>query len=338
MADSRGAFSYRNYGELIGLTSVDVPGSKLGFSGPKSVPNPCAALPAAAIDPNAAQNEATLDADDRSTASEFLSDIGLNPDGSSTGQPQNFLRNLSYITLAGDHTDSLSFKETPRSRIAENDAELGMIVQAISRSPYWSSTAILVMEDDSQDGLDHEDSHRNLLYVISPWAKHAGPDGKPGYIGHHHYSQASVLKTIELILGLPYLSAYDQNASALYDLFQDKDQPAQLQATDLAPFTVQPLPAFVPEMSTCYTQQPPPAGCPAPAAGMTMAVAADLTARSQALDMSHIDAASPDLELILWQLSHPDQAVPSQLRQEMAAWTLQRSLSSRGSGPTGVDG
>jgi YVTN family beta-propeller protein len=324
---SGGSFTYRNYGELIGLINLSVPGVDLGFGGPKSVPSACSAIPDSAIDPNAVQDE-SLDVDNRSTAQEFLSDIGLNPDGSSTGQPQNFLRNFSYITLSGDHTGGLSFAETPRSRIAENDAGLGLIVQAISHSSYWQNTAIVVMEDDSQDGLDHEDGHRNLLYVISPWAKHTGPDGKPGYVGHVHYSQASVLKTIELILGLPFLSAYDQNASALYDLFQDKDATSALTAADLAPFAVQPLPSFVPEMSACYTQQTPPAGCPTANAAMTSALAANLTARSRALDMSRIDAASPDLELILWQLSRPDQPVPAQLQREMAAWQLQRSLAS----------
>lgn len=324
---SGGAFTVRNYGELIGLTNVSVAGVNLGFSGPASVPNPCAALPNTAIDPNAVQDE-SLDVDGRNTTSEFLSDIGINPDGSSTGRAQNYLRNFSYLTLSGDHTGGLSFAETPRSRIAENDAGLGLIVQAISHSSYWSSTAIVVMEDDSQDGLDHVDGHRNLLFVISPWAKHAGPDGKPGYVGHHHYSQASVLKTVELILGLPFLSAYDQNAGALYDLFQDKDSPSTLTPLDLAPFSVQPVPTFVPELSACYTQQPAPSGCPAASAGMTPAIAADLALRSRALDTSRLDAASPDLELILWQLSHPGRAVPAPLQQEMAAWLLRRSLSS----------
>ena len=329
-----GSFSYRDYGELIGFVNVDIPGVNLGFSGPKGLPNQCAAIPSTNIDPNAVQNQTSLDHDDRNTATEFLTDIGLNADGSTTGKPGNVLRNLSYITLSADHTGGLAFTETPRSRIAENDAGLGMIVQALSHSQYWSSTAIMVMEDDSQDGLDHEDGHRNLLYVISPWAKHVGPDGKPGYIGHHHYSQASVLKTIELTLGLPFLSAYDQNASALYDLFQDKEQPSQLTPADLAGYTVQPVPAFVPELSACYTQHPAPSGCPASSPGMTPALAADLTTRSLALDMSRIDAASPDLELVLWQLSHPDRAVPAALRQEMAAWLLRQSIR----GPNAADG
>jgi YVTN family beta-propeller protein len=316
-----GQFTVRNYGELIGLQGLSVPGVNLGFAGPVDVPDPCMAVPNTTFDPKAVTDE-NLDVDNRTTAQEFLADIGLNPDGSSTGSSANFLRNFSYMTLSGDHTGGLSFAETPRSRVAENDAGLGLIVQAISHSAYWKDTAIFVMEDDSQDGLDHVDGHRNVLYVISPWTRHSGPDGKPGYVSHVHYSQASVLATIEDLTGLPHLSTYDQNAAPLYDLFQDKDNPAQLTAADLQPFSVQPLPAFVPEPSTCYSQNPPPAGCKPTVA--SSALRADLTARSRQLDTSGIDKASPDLEIIDWQLAHPDQPVPGQLRAELAAWRANR--------------
>ena len=308
-------FTYRNYGELIGIFNPSIPGSAGGSA------NACAATAAnpAGIDPQAIGDE-TLDQDDRPVAQEFLTDVGLKLDGSQTisGSIPNSpyrLRNFSYITLASDHTGGLSFRNTPRSRVAQNDAALGMIVASLSRSKYWPQTAIFVMEDDSQDGLDHLDGHRNLLYVISPYAKHAGADGRPGYVGHLHYSQVSVLKTIELILGLPALSTYDQNASPLYDLFQNKDGTVDatgaytLTAQDLASYTVQPAPSFVDETSAQVIS--------------SLGAAADVpVAESRRLDLSGLDRAGPLLEIVAWQLAHPNGLIPPQLAQERRAWNL----------------
>lgn len=311
LLSSAGSFSFRNYGELIGLLNLSVPGIDLGYLGSPNVPNPCATIPNGSYDPNAAMNEQKLDQDGRAQATEFLKDSGLNTNGSSTGRPQDFLRSFSYLVMGGDHTGGLGWAETPRARVAENDGGLGLIVQALSHSQYWDNTAILVMEDDSQDGLDHQDGHRNILFAISPYAKHVGPDGKPGYIGHRHYSQASVMKTIELFLGLPYMSTYDQNASPLFDLFQDKDSAAGLTPTDLAPYTAQPMPFFVPEPTSCYKTTPTPQGCPRQTA--SAALAANLVTRSDALDLSGLDRASRDLNVIDWQLAHPDSPVPAAL-------------------------
>ncbi|MEA2682649.1 MAG: hypothetical protein QOK05_977 [Chloroflexota bacterium] len=314
-----GAFSFRNYGELIGLTNINIPGLNLGYIGSPTAPNPCSAIPGAAVDPNAALWEQNLDQDGRSQATEFLADSGMNLDGTPNGKAGATLRNFSYAVIGGDHTGGLGWAETPRARIAENDMGVGMIVSALSRSSYWDSTAIFVMEDDSQDGLDHQDGHRNVLYVISPYAKHVGPDGKAGYIGHRHYSQVSVLKSIEHILGIPYLSSYDQNASPLYDLFQDKDTPAALTDADKAPFTVQPKPFFVPEPSSCYDANPAnhPANCPPPS--VSPAVAAQLMERSQGLNVTKMDAATKSINAIAWILAHPERPVPDQFATGPAA-------------------
>jgi len=188
-------FTYRNYGELIGILNPQIYAS-IGLTGANGA---CQAIPNAGVDPRALGDE-SLDQDNRATGQEFLADVGLDAMGRPT-QPalsttpacgnvaafsptEGCLSNFSYITLSGDHTGGLSFANTPRSRVAQNDAGVGLIVQALSHSAYWSSTAILVMEDDSQDGLDHRDGHRNLLYVISPYARHMGADGKTGYVGH----------------------------------------------------------------------------------------------------------------------------------------------------------
>src|SRR5215469_7500164 len=157
--------------------------------------------------PNAINGDANLSVDDRLGAAEFLKDVGLNPDGSpAPGGPANGqgLASFSYMVLPEDHTTGLSATFTPRAEVAQNDAALGEIISALSHSSYWSSTAVFVVEDDSQDGIDHVDGHRNVLLVDSPYTKHVSANGEyGGYIGHQRYDQASVIRTMELILGLP---------------------------------------------------------------------------------------------------------------------------------------
>ncbi len=312
-AASPSPFTYRDYGELVGL--VTTPGG--GAS------NPCMVTPASPNFDATGSNNATLVQDNRPTASAFLASAGLNADGttsiSGTVAPaQFFLRNFSYVILGEDHTSGLATpgNPSPRACLAQNDAGLGMIIAGLSRSKYWKNTAVFVMEDDSQDGLDHVDGHRNMLYVISPYARHVGPDGRPGYVGHLRYDQAGVLKTIETILGLPYLSTYDQNASPLYDLFQDKNDPSQLTARDLAPYTVQPAPSFINETAAQVI-----AGANAPSASPALASAvAVAVAESRRLNLSGIDRAGPLLEIVDWQLAHPTWPIPARLQGEEQAW------------------
>ena len=201
--------------------------------------------------PSAINGDANLSVDNRLGAAAFLKDIGLNPDGSpATAGPANGhgLASFSYMVLPGDHTTGLSATFTPRAEVAQNDAALGDIISALSHSSYWSSTAVFVVEDDSQDGVDHVDGHRNVLLAASPYTRHVSANGEfGGYIGHRRYDQASVIRTMELILGLPALSSYDQNARPLYDLFQNKDQASQLTSADLKPFNPVADPSFINE-------------------------------------------------------------------------------------------
>lgn len=85
------------------------------------------------------------------------------------------------------------------------------MISALSKSSYWSSTALFVVDDDSQDGPDHVDGHRNVLLVAMPYARQVSANGcygrYVGYVGHTHNDQAGVLRTIELMLGLPALSS-----------------------------------------------------------------------------------------------------------------------------------
>ncbi len=127
------------------------------------------------------------------------------------------LPQFMYIWLPNDHT------ATPRpqdgyahraSYVADNDLALGKLVELFSHSPFWRDMAIFVTEDDSQDGLDHVDAHRSLLLVISPYARRG--------VSHVHASMQSILKTFDLIFGVPFLNQYDAATNDLSDCFTDK--------------------------------------------------------------------------------------------------------------------
>ena len=114
---------------------------------------------------------------------------------------------------AGERPDAgYPYKE---SYMADNDLAVGRIVEYLSHTPYWKNMAIIITEDDAQNGRDHVDAHRSLLMVISPYAK-------KNYVGHTHYSFGSIFKTFWNVLGLPYLNQYDATANDLADMFTDK--------------------------------------------------------------------------------------------------------------------
>jgi DNA-binding beta-propeller fold protein YncE len=120
---------------------------------------------------------------------------------------------FNYMVLSNDHTRVLSpGAYTPQAMIADNDYGLGQIVQTIAHSSIWSSSAIFVIEDDSQDGADHVDAHRIPALVISPYAKQ-------GAVVHTRYDFASVIRSMELILGMNPLSLFDATGTPMYDAF-----------------------------------------------------------------------------------------------------------------------
>ena len=111
---------------------------------------------------------------------------------------------------AGDRPEAgYPFRE---SYMADNDLAVGRIVEYLSHTPYWKNMAIVITEDDAQNGVDHVDAHRSILMVISPWVKR-------DYVSHVHYSFGSLFKTFWNILGLPYLNQYDAAANDLGDFF-----------------------------------------------------------------------------------------------------------------------
>jgi hypothetical protein len=129
------------------------------------------------------------------------------------------LPRLSIIRLGNDHTaGTRPGYPTPRAMIAENDQALGRLVETISRSRYWKDSAIFVLEDDAQNGPDHVDAHRSVALIASPWARRGAVDSTL-------YTTSGMLRTIELILGLPPMSQYDAAAKPMYAAFRSKPDP-----------------------------------------------------------------------------------------------------------------
>lgn len=146
------------------------------------------------------------------------------------------LPNLMIMLLPNDHTAGTNDKyPTPRAMVADNDLALGQIVEAVSKSKFWKETAIFVVEDDSQAGLDHVDGRRTVSLCISPYTKRHS-------IQSTMYNQNSILRTIELILGLPPMNQFDLTATPMQDCFTDTPdftpyiaRPNQIPLTEMNP-------------------------------------------------------------------------------------------------------
>jgi DNA-binding beta-propeller fold protein YncE len=172
---------------------------------------------------------------------------------------------LQILRLPNDHTSGASAnKPTPRAHMADNDLALGRVVEAVSRTKFWESTAIFVVEDDAQNGPDHVDSHRSVLLVISPWAR------ADAY--HRFVNTTDVIATMEALLGLDALSPFDHYGRPLREIWRS--------APDVRPYAV-----LTP--SAPLTEKNPPRG--------TGAI------ESRKLDLRYEDVAAEDLfNRILW--------------------------------------
>jgi len=181
------------------------------------------------------------------------------------------------MSLPEDHTHGLSAGAfAPKATVGSNDLALGRMVEAISHSRFWAETAIFVIEDDAQNGPDHVDDHRTVGLVISPYTKQ-------GFVDSTHYTTASMVRTMELILGLPTMTQYDRAATPMYRSFQSQPN----------------LWAF----ETLTPQTDLEAKNPATGPG---AVA------SAKLDFSDVDRADPDaLNKILWEALRPGEPMPA---------------------------
>jgi YVTN family beta-propeller protein len=120
--------------------------------------------------------------------------------------------NLNMFWLSSDHTGGPA---SPAAQVADNDLAVGKMVDEISHSKYWKDSAIFVVEDDSQAGLDHVDGHRAPIQIISPYAQH-------GVVDDHYYSQITMIRTIEQILGIHPMNQKDSAATPMTTAFTSK--------------------------------------------------------------------------------------------------------------------
>jgi len=164
----------------------------------------------------------------------------------------------------------------PKATVGSNDLALGRMVEAISHSRFWAETAIFVSEDDAQNGPDHVDVHRTVGLVISPYTRQ-------GFIDSTHYTTASMVRTMELILGLPTMTQYDRAATPMYRSFQSHPN----------------LWAFETHTPQTDLQAKNPETGPGAVA-------------SAKLDFSDLDRADPDaLNKILWEALRPGEPMPA---------------------------
>jgi hypothetical protein len=191
------------------------------------------------------------------------------------------LPNLSIVRFSNDHTAGLhKGTPTPQFYVAENDYAIGRLVEDVSKSPYWKDTAIFIVEDDAQDGPDHVDAHRSPALVISAY-------NRPGALVHEFHNTVSLIRTMELCLGMEPMNFLDANATPI-DIFGA--------VADLSPYTAR-LPNV--ELDNLFPPNRPTA---------SMAYYMDLTDRQ---DLSHPDMANPrELNEIIWFSVRGDLTMP----------------------------
>jgi hypothetical protein len=126
---------------------------------------------------------------------------------------------LQILRLPNDHTyGATRGQKTPTALVGDNDLGLGRLVEAVSLSKFWANTAIFVVEDDAQNGPDHVDAHRTVALVISPYCRRHAVDSTL-------YSTTSMVRTIELILGLTPMTQFDAAARPMFNCFQPTPDP-----------------------------------------------------------------------------------------------------------------
>lgn len=144
--------------------------------------------------------------------------------------------NLVILRLPNDHTSGTSLgARTPIAMVADNDLALGQVVEALSQSKFWKEMAIFVVEDDAQNGSDHVDAHRTVALAISPYIRR-------GKVDSNMYSTASMLRSMELILGMKPMTQFDAAALPMYGAFHGK--------LDAAPFKHRPAQVALDTLNT----------------------------------------------------------------------------------------
>jgi DNA-binding beta-propeller fold protein YncE len=163
---------------------------------------------------------------DQLRADEFLNEFGAYVRARDAQEGPEFeLPAFVLLYLPDDHTGGTRpEKARPAANVADNDLALGRVVDAVSHSAYWDDTAILVLEDDAQDGADHVDAHRSTAFVISKYSP--GSAAQPN-VEHRFYTTVNMIHTIEMLLGLPPMNQNDAYAPVMSGLFSGPgNQPA----------------------------------------------------------------------------------------------------------------
>ena len=189
--------------------------------------------------------------------------------------------NLMILSLPSDHGEGANPKyPTPRAMMADNDLALGRIVEAVSKSPEWAKTCIMVIEDDAQSGPDHVDGHRTVFMAISPYTRR-------GYVDSTFQTTVSMIRSMELMLGLPPMNRFDAMANPMEACFTDQ--------ADLRPYSK--------VMNNIDLAERNPGS-----AGKKMtALDKYWMDKTLELDWSHLDAADPYwLNRINWYTMHGD--------------------------------
>ena len=136
----------------------------------------------------------------------------------------NKVPQFNTVRFGNDHTEGIRLgRPTPYAHVADNDLAVGMFIEALSKSPIWNETAVFILEDDAQNGADHVDAHRSTAYV-------AGGFVKRGFVDHTPYSTSSMLRTMELILGMGPMTQYDAAATPMWRCFDSLARPFDFKA------------------------------------------------------------------------------------------------------------
>ncbi len=157
------------------------------------------------------------------------------------------LANLNLVWMPDDHTAGVGTGDPdPVAEVADNDLAVGRIIDTISHSKFWSSSAVFVVEDDTQNGTDHVDGHRGPLLIASPYAKR-------GIVDNTYYTQLNVVRTIEQILGIAPMNQEDRAADPMFDAFTNRPDFAP---SDVAPNQIPLTLGLAPAASSSKTAAP----------------------------------------------------------------------------------
>jgi len=152
----------------------------------------------------------------------------------------NALPQFNSLRFPNDHTEGLKKGSlTPYAHVADNDRAVGLFIEHLSKSSIWKESAVFILEDDAQNGPDHVDAHRTTAYV-------AGGFVKRGFVDHTMYSTSSILRTIELILGMPPMTQYDAAAEPMWRCFTS--------TPDLNPFAAVPARIDINQKNTAMNE------------------------------------------------------------------------------------